>query len=143
MYGDNLVALYDSTVSAGSTRPASACMCHYLSSVSVSSECRKAKRALRSQERVLRRAGLLSDITTLLPATTAWRDQRRSCFVRSHSASGLLVLTLNSHSRVVCGGHSTSCLGVVQFHTRQTSMPPSCITISTTSRGCGLKLKAI
>jgi len=38
-------------------------------------DCRKAKRALRSLEKVARRAGPLSNID--LPAVTAWRDQRR------------------------------------------------------------------
>lgn len=88
MDGDSLAALYDSTITCllDQQVPARVTTCRRRpSSLWFDDECCKAKRALRSQEKVLQLAGLLVDNTS--PAATPWRDQRRQYLKLLHQKS--------------------------------------------------------
>jgi len=78
---DALAELYDKTISQllDDQAPVQHVTCRRRpTSTWFDDDCRKAKRALRSSEKVARRAGPLSNID--LPAVTAWRVQRRQYF---------------------------------------------------------------
>jgi len=80
---DALAELYDKTISQlhllDDQAPVQHVTCRRRpTSTWFDDDCRKAKRALRSSEKVARRAGPLSNID--LPVVIAWRVQRRQYF---------------------------------------------------------------